>query len=65
MNHEVTGEVVDVESQEAEHTLNILESLFDFCFVAPEVTRRKRQAIKNKSNEAKKPQLIPSTNPKT
>lgn len=43
-----TGEIVGVEPGEAEWNLDILERLFDFYFVQPEILRRKkRNLIKN------------------
>ena len=51
-----TGEIVPVESGEAEWTLDVLESLFNFYFVQPEVLKRKREALNKKlKNAGKKP----------
>lgn len=51
-----TGEIVLVESGEAEWTLDVLESLFEFYFVQPEVLKRKREALNKKlKNAGKKP----------
>ena len=51
-----SGEVMDVEEGEAEWNLDVLEALFDYCYVKPEQSRVKRQAINKKLKEAgKKP----------
>lgn len=51
-----TGEIVPVEPGEAEWTLDVLESLFNFYFVQPEVLKRKREALNKKlKNAGKKP----------
>jgi hypothetical protein len=53
-----SGEVLAVEPGEAEWLLEVLESLFDFYFVRPEILRRKREAINRKLQEAGKPPLL-------
>lgn len=51
-----TGEIVPVEPGEAEWTLDVLESLFNFYFVQSEVLKRKREALNKKlKNAGKKP----------
>ena len=50
-----TGEVLDVEPGEAEWCLDVLEGLFDFCFVQPEALRKKKEALNEKLKEAGKP----------
>jgi hypothetical protein len=40
-----TGEIVPVEPGEAEWNLDVVESLFDFYFVAPARTRERREAL--------------------
>ncbi|OGO52037.1 MAG: hypothetical protein A2148_05320 [Chloroflexi bacterium RBG_16_68_14] len=52
-----TGEVVDVEPGEAEWLLDVLEGLFDFYFVQPELLKRKRAELDNKLQEAGKPPM--------
>lgn len=53
---EKTGEILPVEPGEAEWNLEVLEALFDFYFVQPEVLRRKREKLDAKLEEAgKKP----------
>jgi hypothetical protein len=49
-----TGEIVEVEPHEAEWNLDVLEMLFDFLFVRPEVIKRKRDALNNKLSDAGK-----------
>jgi hypothetical protein len=52
-----SGEVVDVEPGEAEWNLDVLESLFDFFFVQPEVIKKKRDALNRKLGEVGKPPM--------
>jgi hypothetical protein len=52
-----TGEIVPVEVGEAEWNLDVLESLFDFYFVQPEILKRKRAALNAKLKDAGKPPL--------
>ncbi len=52
-----TGEIIDVESGEAEWLLDTLEALFDFYFVRPEALKKKRDALNAKLVEAGKPPL--------
>lgn len=52
-----TGEVVPVEPDEAEWTLDVLESLFDFYFVQPARAKAKRDALNKKLQDANKPPL--------
>jgi hypothetical protein len=52
-----TGEIIPVEAHEAEWTLDVLESLFDFYFVQPEKLRLKREALNNKLAEMGKPPM--------
>lgn len=52
-----TGVVTDVEPGEAEWTLEVLESLFDFLFVAPAKLAERRTAVNKKLAEAGKPPL--------
>lgn len=52
-----TGEVVDVETGEAEWLLDTLESLFDFYFVQPELAKQKKLALNKKLKEAGKPPM--------
>lgn len=51
-----TGEIIEVEPGEADWTLDVLESLFDFYFVQPELLKKKKAALNEKLTEAgKKP----------
>ena len=47
-----TGEVVDVESGEAEWLLDTLEELFDYYFVRPARLKNKQATLRNKLQEA-------------
>lgn len=40
-----TGEIIPVEQGEAEWCLELIEELFDFCFVAPARAKQRQQAI--------------------
>jgi len=52
-----TGEIVEVECGEAEWNLEVIESLFDFYFVQPEIIRKKKNALNVKLKDAGKPLL--------
>jgi len=52
-----TGEIVPVEPGEAEWNLDVLESLFDFYFVAPARTKARKDALNKKLTDAGKPPL--------
>ena len=52
-----TGELVEVETGEAEWLLDTLESLFDFSFVQPIELERRRAALDEKLKQAGKPPL--------
>ncbi len=52
-----TGEIVDVEPEEAEWNLDVLESLFDFYYVQPTLIAKKRDALNTKLQEAGKPPM--------
>jgi hypothetical protein len=52
-----TGEIVDVETGEAEWTLDVLEGLFDFYFVQPALIAKKKDALNKKLQEAGKPPM--------
>ena len=51
------GEIVDVEPGEAEWTLDVIESLFDFYFVQPEIIKKKRDALNVKLKDTGKPDM--------
>jgi Domain of unknown function (DUF4145) len=48
-----SGEIIDVETGEAEWNLDVLESLFDYFFVQPAILKKKRDAL----NVKLKPEL--------
>jgi len=50
-----TGEITDVEAGEADWTLDILESLFDFYFVQPARLKTKRDSLNEKLKDAGAP----------
>ena len=52
-----TGEIVDVEPEEAEWNLDVLESLFDFYYVQPAKIASKRNALNAKLLETGKPPM--------
>jgi len=52
-----TGEIVAVEPGEAEWNLDVLESLFDFYFVQPAATAKRKAALNTKLKDAGKPPL--------
>ena len=55
MKSKSTGEILPVEPHEAEWNLDVLEALFDFYFVQPEIIRKKRSLLNKKLNEVGKP----------
>lgn len=55
-----TGEVLPVEPGEAEWNLDVIESLFDFYFVAPSRAQARRDALNKKLDDAGKPPMKPS-----
>jgi hypothetical protein len=60
---ERTGEIVPVEPGEAEWNLDVLEALFDFYFVGPEVLKKKQDALDAKLKEAGIPPMKRSALP--
>jgi hypothetical protein len=55
MKSQATGDIVPVEPGEAEWNLDVLESLFDFYFVAPAKTKARKDALNQKLKDAGKP----------
>lgn len=53
----LSGSILDVEPGEADWNLDVLESLFDFYYVRPEIERKKRDQLNEKLKEAGKPIL--------
>jgi hypothetical protein len=54
MKSKNTGEILPVESQEAEWNLDVLESLFDFYYVQPALIANKKALLNTKLQEAGK-----------
>ena len=52
-----TGEIVDVEPNEAEWNLDVLEQLIDFYYVKPAIARKKRDELNSKLAASGKPPL--------
>lgn len=52
-----SGEIVNVEPHEAEWSLTVLESLFDFCFVRPARDRARRADLDAKLKASGKPPM--------
>jgi hypothetical protein len=52
-----TGEIIEVEPDEAEWNLDVLELLFDFYFVQPAISARRKAAVNVKLKAAGKPEL--------
>jgi hypothetical protein len=52
-----TGVILDVEPGEAEWNLDILESLFDFYFVQPAISAKRKAELNKKLKDAGKPEL--------
>lgn len=52
-----TGEIVEVEPGEAEWNLVVLESLFDFYFVQPALTAKRKTELNKKLKDAGKPEI--------
>ena len=57
MKSTVTGAILDVEPGEAEWNLDVLESLFDFYFVQPALTAKRKAELNAKLKAAGKPEL--------
>lgn len=52
-----TGEILEVEPNEAEWNLEVLEALFDFYYVQPEKARLRREALNAKLIDSGKPTM--------
>ncbi len=52
-----TGEIVEVESEEAEWNLEVLEQLIDFYYVRSALAKKKRDELNKKLTDAGKPPL--------
>ena len=53
-----TGEIVDVEPGEAEWNLDVLEALFDFHFVQPALTAKRKADLNKKLKDVGKPEIL-------
>lgn len=49
-----SGEIIEVELEEAEWLLQIIEELFDYCFVRPVRNKKRTDALKEKQKKAGK-----------
>jgi len=54
---QTTGEIVTVAAGEAEWNLDILESLFDFYYVQPALTKKRKDALNKKLKDSGKPPI--------
>ncbi|HYU64837.1 MAG TPA: DUF4145 domain-containing protein, partial [Candidatus Paceibacterota bacterium] len=52
-----TGEIVDVEPEEAEWNLEVLEQLMDFYYVKPALAKKKRDELNAKLASTGKPPI--------
>ncbi|HCW06924.1 MAG TPA: hypothetical protein DGG95_06125 [Cytophagales bacterium] len=52
-----SGEIVDVEPNEADWNLDVLEMMFDYLFVRPALVQKKRDALNAKLKDAGKPDM--------
>jgi Domain of unknown function (DUF4145) len=57
MKSTATGAILDVEPGEAEWNLDVIELLFDFYFVQPAISAKRKAALNVKLKDAGKPQL--------
>lgn len=55
MKSTASGEILDVESGEAEWNLDVLDGLFDFYFIQPDIITKKKAALNAKLAAAGKP----------
>ncbi|MEQ9187823.1 MAG: DUF4145 domain-containing protein [Cryomorphaceae bacterium] len=52
-----SGEIVEVEPNEADWNLDVLEMMFDYLFVRPALVQKKRDALNAKLKDAGKPDM--------
>lgn len=52
-----TGEIVEVEPNEADWNLDVVEMMFDYLFVRPALVQKKRDALNVKLKDAGKPEM--------
>ena len=52
-----TGKIVNVEAGEAEWLIEVIEALFDFCFIQPKRLEQRRNELNEKLKALGKPEL--------
>ena len=52
-----TGEILEVEPNEADWNLDVLEMVFDFLFVRPAIVKKKKDALNAKLKDSGKPDM--------
>ena len=57
LKEQATGQILDVEVGEAEWNLDVLDMLFDFYYVQPEIAKEKREKLNERLQSAGKPPL--------
>jgi Domain of unknown function (DUF4145) len=57
MKSKTSGDILPVEPGEAEWTLDVLESLFDFYYIQPSQMKARQDALNKKLRDAGKPQM--------
>ncbi|WP_282040069.1 DUF4145 domain-containing protein [Saccharicrinis aurantiacus] len=57
IKNQTTGEIVEVEPGEAEWLLEVIEALFDFCFIQPEKIKKRRNELNEKLKSLGKPDM--------
>jgi hypothetical protein len=57
MKFKTTGMIVDVEPEEASWNLDVLEGLFEYCYVQPKKAQERREKLNKKLKELGKPSL--------
>lgn len=57
MKSNASGEIIEVEENEAEWNLDVLESLFDYCFVGPRKLKEMKDKLNAKLKKVGKPEM--------
>jgi len=57
MKSTTTGAIIDVAPGEADWNLDVLESLFDFCFVQPALAAKRKDELNKKLKDINKPPI--------
>jgi hypothetical protein len=52
-----TGEIIEIEPGEAEYNLDVIDLLFDFYYIQPEIRRKKKESLDKKLADAGKPPM--------